>query len=102
MGSKKRSARERERAAFTESLARPKSDSSIDALFTREDAHRQEMERQHEAALRYKACERKQRYATRAEAQDAVRDCKRHGSRDLHVYPCPYCNGWHLTHKPAR
>mgnify|MGYP006928657091 CR=1 FL=1 len=35
--------------------------------------------------------------ATFAEA--AIRDCRRHGSRDLHCYQCPYCNGWHLTHR---
>ena len=55
--------------------------------------------KQREEALRYKACERKKRYASEAEAKDAIRSCERHGSRDLHCYRCPYCNGWHLTHK---
>lgn len=30
------------------------------------------------------------------------RSCERHGSRDLHCYRCPYCGGWHLTHKAAK
>lgn len=94
MGSKKQSARAKQRAAFEAQLA-----DGLSGAFAHEDARRQRMAQDHEARLRHKACERKKRYLTRSEAESAIRDCKRHGSRDLHCYQCPYCNGWHLTHK---
>lgn len=90
MGSQKRSARKARRSAFERGLG---------DVFAREDARRAQQRKQREEALRYKACERKKRYASEAEAKDAIRSCERHGSRDLHCYRCPYCNGWHLTHK---
>ena len=89
MGSRKQSARERQRAAFEAGLGQG-SHSLDDAFASAAD---------HEAHLRHKACERKKRYASRTEAEAAIRDCRRHGSRDLHCYQCPYCGGWHLTHK---
>lgn len=97
MGSKKRSAWARQRADFEESLFDGTGD--LDAAFAAEDEHRSQMEERHDAALRYKACERKKRYPTRDDALDSLRACQKHGSRDLHVYRCPYCRGWHLTHK---
>lgn len=94
MGSQKRSARKTRRSAFERGLGNELGD-----VFAREDARRAQQQKQREEALRYKACERKKRYASEAEAKDAIRSCERHGSRDLHCYRCPYCNGWHLTHK---
>lgn len=94
MGSQKRSARKARRSAFEKGLG-----DELGDVFAREDARRAQQRKQHEEVLRYKACERKKRYASEAEAKDAIRSCERHGSRDLHCYRCPYCNGWHLTHK---
>lgn len=94
MGSQKRSARKARRSAFERDLG-----DELGDVFAREDARRAQQQKQREEALRYKACERKKRYASEAEAKDAIRSCERHGSRDLHCYRCPYCNGWHLTHK---
>ncbi|WP_317431214.1 hypothetical protein [Parolsenella catena] len=94
MGSQKRSARKARRGAFERGLG-----DELGDVFAREDARRAQQQKQREEALRYKACERKKRYASEAEAKDAIRSCERHGSRDLHCYRCPYCNGWHLTHK---
>ena len=97
MGSKKKSARAAQRAAFESQLG-----DDLGNVFAREDARQQAAAEQREEHRRYKACERKKRYASRVEAEDAIRDCKRHGSRDLHCYKCDYCDGWHLTHKPTR
>lgn len=94
MGSQKRSARKARRSALERGLG-----DELGDVFAREDARRAQQRKQREEALRYKACERKKRYASEAEAKDAIRSCERHGSRDLHCYRCPYCNGWHLTHK---
>ncbi len=93
MGSQKRSTRKARRSAFERGLG-----DELGDVFAREDARRAQQRKQREEALRYKACERKKRYASKAEAKDAIRSCERHGSRDLHCYRCPYCNGWHLTH----
>lgn len=94
MGSQKRSARKARRSAFERNLG-----DELGDVFAREDARRAQQQKQREETLRYKACERKKRYASEAEAKDAIRSCERHGSRDLHCYRCPYCSGWHLTHK---
>lgn len=90
MSSKKKSARAAQKAAFQSQLS-----DQLGGVFAREDARREEHRR-------YKACDRKKRYASRSEAEDAIRDCRRHGSPDLHCYECDFCGGWHLTHKPAR
>ena len=95
MGSKKKSARAAQRAAFESRLDHELSGDRLGGTFAREDAR-------HEEHLRYRACDRKKRYATRAEAEDAIHACRRHGSRDLHCYECDYCGGWHLTHKGGR
>lgn len=97
VGSKKRQARKAQREAFEQSLG-----DELGGLFAREDERRRQAAEQHEQHLRYKACERKKRYASEGDAKLAIRDCERHGSRDLHCYRCPYCNGWHLTHKSAQ
>lgn len=69
-------------------------------LFARERTRQAQAEAEHNAALRRKACERKQRYATLADAQEAIEACAAHGTRGLRTYKCRYCNGWHLTSKP--
>lgn len=69
-------------------------------LFARERTRQAEAEAEHDAALRRKACESKQRYATLADAQEAIEACAAHGTRGLRAYKCRYCNGWHLTSKP--
>ena len=74
----------------------------MDDLFAREEARRENTSMQREAALRNKACESKNRYSSRAEAQEAIRACEAHGKRGLHSYRCQYCDGWHLTSKPIR
>ena len=81
MGSKKRSAWQKQKAEFAASLG----------------GQRHDEERA--AALRHKACERKNRYASRYEAELTAAECAEHGAPPLHVYRCPYCNGWHLTSK---
>ena len=129
MGSKKRSAWQRQKVEFAASLgglddlfadeeagcsddfddsfggcgeprgSRHRSRGSRDP-FAREAAARARRDEQREAAHRRKACERKNRYASRWEAEDTARECADHGAPPLHVYHCPYCNGWHLTSKP--
>ena len=69
-------------------------------LFAKEHARQAKAEAEHDAALRRKACESKQRYATLADAQEAVEACAAHGTHGLRTYKCRYCNGWHLTSKP--
>ena len=97
MGSHKKSALKAQRSAFEASLG-----DQLASTFEREGARREQAAPQREAQLRHKACERKKRYSSESEAKLAIRDCERHGSRDLHTYRCPYCGGWHLTHKPTR
>ena len=96
MGSRKPSAKAKQVEAFRSQLG------GIDDLFAREEARRENASVQREAALRNKACESKNRYSSRAEAQEAIRACEAHGKRGLHSYRCQYCDGWHLTSKPMR
>ena len=70
--------------------------------FAREQERLEDDEARREQALRAKACESKQRYDTRADAKAAIAACERHGSPALYLYRCPYCGGWHLTHKRPR
>ena len=86
MGSKKTSAKARARAAFEAELGT--GSQGLDAAFASAATQRNRMDAEHEERLRHKACERKKRYPTRADAESAIRDCKRHGSRDLHCYQC--------------
>ena len=44
------------------------------------------------------ACQRKNCY-TKKEAKSALNAARRRGEKKLRAYPCPHCNGWHLTHK---
>lgn len=97
MSSRKPSARAKRISAFKTGLGDDMGD-----LFAREEAHREKMADRHEEALYEKACASKNRYASRADAQEAIRRCAEHGTRGLHAYRCPYCHGWHLTSKQPR
>lgn len=94
MGSRKRSARERERTAYRSSLG------GMDGIFAREEKRREQKDAEREASRRQRTCERKKRYASRVDAEDAIAACAEHGRRGLRAYRCPYCGGWHLTSKP--
>ncbi len=43
-------------------------------------------------------CRQKRRFATEREADDAAYQARLEG-RDLRVYECTWCRGWHLTSK---
>ena len=72
----------------------------LDDLFAREEHRQEDLSAKKEAALRDKACESKNRYSSRYDAQIAIDSCAAHGTTGLHMYRCSYCNGWHLTSKP--
>lgn len=93
MTSRKPSAKKKRRAEFEANF------NSMDDVFAREEQRRERDAEHHEEALRYKACESKNRYATEAEAREAIAECAAHGRHGLRCYRCPYCNGWHLTSK---
>ena len=80
MGSKKRSAWQKQKAEFAASLG------GMDDLFASESARSQRHEEERAAARRHKA-------------ELTAAECAEHGAPPLHVYHCPYCNGWHLTSK---
>ena len=94
MGSRKRSARAKEREKFLSSLG------SMDNVFTKEETHQRNAGDEKEEARLMKACLSKQRYATRQEAEEIAALCAQHGTYGLEVYRCPYCRGWHLTSHP--
>ena len=94
MGSRKRSARQRRVAEFKAGLG------GLDDAYGQERRRRDEDERRREAARRLRSCERKQRYATRYDAEEAMTRCAEHGARDLLCYRCPHCHVWHLTSHP--
>jgi hypothetical protein len=96
MGSRKRSARAKERAAFESSLG------GMDDAFARAERREEGLAARREEGLRVKACESKNRYDTYEEAQEALAWCAEQGRRGLHIYRCPYCDGWHLTHKQQK
>lgn len=51
----------------------------------------------------YHACERKQRFESKAEAQKAAsRGSRRKDAPQLYAYRCELCGGWHLTHRKPR
>ena len=94
MGSKKRSARAKQIAEFKSQLG-----SDMDTIFEREEKRQAGMDKEKADALRYKACESKNRYSCRSDAEEAIRLCAEHGTTGLHRYRCPHCKGWHLTSK---
>ena len=96
MGSKKRSSWSKQKAEFNASLG------GMDSLFFFFLEHQQKKRAEKEAALRKKACESKNRYISKSEAEAAISACASYGTTGLHSYRCPYCDGWHLTSKPER
>ncbi len=96
MGSKKRSAWAKQKVEFNASLG------GMDDVFAREDNRRRHTSAEKEAVLRKKACESKNRYSCKSDAEAAIASCAEWGTTGLHTYRCPYCNGWHLTSKPER
>ncbi|MDM8300900.1 hypothetical protein [Collinsella tanakaei] len=96
MSSRKPSAKAKQIAAFKAQSG------GLDDLFTREEQHREDLAAKRGEALYHKACASKNRYTTRAEAEETIRLCEAHGTRGLHCYKCDYCGGWHLTSKPQR
>lgn len=96
MGSKKRAAWTKQKAEFAASL----DSGSLDDVFAHEEERHEGMTARREAALREKACESKNRYASRIEAEENLAWCEARGVRGLAIYRCHYCNGWHLTSHP--
>ena len=96
MTSRKRSARQRERDEFRSSLEA----GDLGDLFAREEQFRDELEERRDDARRLRACESKNRYASRAEAEEAKAWSEAHGARGLAIYRCEWCRGWHLTSHP--
>ena len=72
----------------------------MDDVFARESKRRSRAAEQKEEARRKKACESKNRYASKFDAEVAINACADYGSTGLSAYKCPYCNGWHLTSHP--
>lgn len=95
MASGKRSAWAKQKAEFAASLNAGEND-----IFARESRRQARRAEEKEVALRNKACESKNRYATHREAEEAIAACAEHGTRGLRSYQCAYCKGWHLTSKP--
>lgn len=98
MASRKPSARAKRIDAFKQEYGSSALDA--DGLFEREAARNEELDRHREQVRYEKACASKNRYATRAEAMDALAACANHGRRGLSIYKCSYCGGWHLTSHP--
>lgn len=94
MGSRKPSAKAKQMASFKAELG------SMDDLFGREEQRQDALLARREEARRERACDRKKRYTTRADAEEAIRLCAEHGTRGLRCYKCSYCGGWHLTSHP--
>lgn len=94
MGSRKRSAQQKQIAQFKEGLG------GMDDLFGREQRRSAGAAERREAVRRKRSCESKQRYHTRADAEEAIALCEAHGTRGLQCYRCSYCHGWHLTSHP--
>ena len=95
MTSRKPSAKAKRTAEFKSQLG------GLDDVFAREQQRQEGLAESREAALRNKACESKNRYSSRTEAEDMIRTLASYGKKGLHCYRCPYCNGWHLTSKPT-
>lgn len=96
MGSKKRAAWSKAKSEFLGAAT----GGDMSDLFVREDERRDALDAERDEAWRYKSCERKNRYDTRAEAEAVMADCEHRGRRGLACYKCEYCGGWHLTSHP--
>ncbi len=97
MASKKRSAWSKQKAEFSASLD---PFSSLDVAFAREGARCGKAEADKAVARKRKACDSKNRYASRVEAEENLAWCEENGRTGLSIYRCPYCDGWHLTSHP--
>jgi hypothetical protein len=53
------------------------------------------------AAIRRSECGRKKRYPSEAEARATADHQARASGRELSVYECPWCRGWHLSSQRA-
>ena len=102
MGSKKRANWSRQKAEFNASLGGDLfgGSSGADDAFAREGERRRRQAEDADAARRHRGCEKKNRYASRTEAEAAIASCADWGTTGLSCYHCPYCNGWHLTSHP--
>lgn len=98
MASKKRAAWAQQKREFNQHLG----GMDMDGIFAQEHERKHKQSQAKEAALRKKACESKNRYSSKSEAEAAIQSCAEWGTTGLHCYRCPYCNGWHLTSKPER
>lgn len=96
MPSRKRSAQQKKIAQFKAELG------GLDDLYGREWRRSEGMSERREAARRNRACDSKNRYATRTDALEAIRLCAEHGTTGLQCYRCEYCHGWHLTSHPQK
>lgn len=72
----------------------------MEDVFAHEQSRQEGISARREAALREKACESKNRYASRKEAEENLAWCEARGTRGLSIYRCDYCHGWHLTSHP--
>lgn len=96
MTSRKGSAKAKRIAEFKSQLG------GMDDLFARETERAAAKSIEKDRALREKACESKNRYASEKEAREAIRACAEHGTLGLRCYRCSYCEGWHLTSKKSQ
>ena len=94
MTSRKPSAKAKKLSEFRAQLG------GMDDVFAQEKLRQEGLAESKEAALRNKACESKNRYSSRSEAEETIRTLATYGKKGLHCYRCQYCNGWHLTSKP--
>ncbi len=94
--SRKPSANMKKVAAFKSQLSDPSFD-AMDDIFAREERRSERREVEREKTLYKKSCTSKNRYVSKADAQEAISLCEERGQRGLYCYKCHYCNGWHLT-----
>lgn len=104
MKSKKRSSWAKEAAAFKSSLndGWDSDFGAVDDLFAQEAQREKDLKQASKKAQRTKACESKNRYDTKAEAEEVLAYRESQGARGLHVYKCDFCDGWHLTSHEQR
>lgn len=95
MGSRKRSARQKQVEAFKSQLS-----DGLDGVYARAERERAAADERREAAYRTKSCASKNRYDTRWDAEEAIAWCASQGRSGLTCYRCEFCGGWHLTSHP--
>jgi len=47
------------------------------------------------------ACRTKKYHSTKSQAKKALKEMKKRGVRDLVIYDCWFCDGFHLGHLPG-